>query len=108
MSFASMLNKTCDVELCLREEDKTTGEEKYIWTAQHLGVKCRLRNRTYAERISSDARYQHAGYALYLEYLKIDPLKARVYIDEQYYKVTGAVDMGGGEDYLCLYLELSK
>lgn len=105
MSFASMLNKTCTLEVCARNKNAKTGEVTCEWRVLAARVKCRLRTRSYAEKINSEARFQHSSYALYLEYTDINPALTRVVIDGKIYKVTGAVDMGGGEEYLCLYLE---
>jgi len=45
---------------------------------------------------------------LYLEYLELDTALTRIICDGQIYRVTGQLNMGGGHEYLCLYLEVKE
>ncbi|WP_424244677.1 head-tail adaptor [Elusimicrobium posterum] len=108
MSFASLLNTVCDLEITKPEQQNSTGENKDNWEVLYRNVKCRLRNRSVDERVSSTAKYMNSTHALYTEYLKINPAITRAVIKDKVYNITGILNMGGGHEYLCLYLEVME
>ena len=108
MSFKSMLNKQCVLETASRAHDNDTGEISPVWSALRTNLKCRLRSRSFAERITSGAQYVNSTHVLYIEYieqLELGSAQTRVLLDGVYYEVIGASGMGGEAKYLCLYLE---
>ncbi len=105
MSFKSLLNRTCDIELVSfgvcdgfggRTEEKQT-----LFTA----LPCRLRTRNSGEKRYSSPEYQYATHSLYLEYVKLPKGRLRVKTGGLYYEVCGRIELGGAQKYLCLYLE---
>ncbi|ACC98636.1 phage head-tail adaptor [Elusimicrobium minutum Pei191] len=108
MSFTSLLNKVCDIEISLQEQSLTTGEVKRAWQPFYKGIKCRLRTRSSAEKITGFSQYKHSTHVLYLEFLNIEEKTSRIIIEGKIYHITGQLNMGGGHEYLCLYLEVKE
>ncbi|MGB2579691.1 head-tail adaptor [Elusimicrobium simillimum] len=108
MSFTSLLNKTCNIEICTKTQCPVTGEIKNTWHTLYNNIKCRIRTRSADERISSYNEYKLSTHAMYLEYLKLDDALTRIVLDGEIYHIKGQLNMGGGHEYLCLYLEVKK
>ena len=106
MSFKSMLNKVCDIEISSLSATVPDGGQRQNWAALYSGAPCRLRSRAVSERRYGDVNYQKATHALYTAAKKF-PKKAvlRVLCEGKYYDVVGRLDLGGADKYLCLYLE---
>lgn len=105
MSFKNLLNKTCDIEVLSFNGQLQGGQRKEVYTTFASALPCRLRTRNAAEKNFSSPEYQHAAYSLYLEYLALPKGRLRVKIGSSYYPVSGCLNMGGAERFLCLYLE---
>lgn len=105
MSFASMLNKICDIEAETLATDDS-GQQIQTWRLLYGQVPCRLRARAVSERRYGPASHQKATHALYLGAKKF-PRGAmlRVGIEGVYYDVAGRINLGGDERFLCLYVE---
>ena len=108
MSFTSLLNRRCDVETAVKTQSPLTGEVTTAWTPLYHNVKCRMRTRSDAEKQNGSSEYQVSTHVLYLEYLELDTALTRIICDGQIYRVTGQLNMGGGHEYLCLYLEVKE
>ena len=105
MSFKHLLNKTCDIEVLSFNGQFEGGQRKEVYTVFAAALPCRLRTRNTTEKRLSSPQYQQAAYSLYLEYLPLPKGSLRVKIGNSYYLVSGRLNMGGTERFLCLYLE---
>lgn len=108
MSFSSLLNRRCTVETAVKTQNPINGEIILQWAPMYQNIKCRIRTRTAEERKNSSSEYMVSTHAMYLEYLKLDAALTRIICDGQTYRVTGQLNMGGGHEYLCLYLEVKE
>lgn len=104
MSFKSLLNTVCDIEL-ISLSVSAQGEQQESYTKLYTSVPCRLRARSVWERRYSDPAYQKSTHSLYLESLNITAGKVRIVMENVPYNVVGVTDMGGAGRYQCLYLE---
>jgi len=106
MSFRSMLNKVCDIEEQSLYTSAADGEQQQTWQPLYTGVPCRLRARAVSERKYGPASYQKATHALYTENKKFKKgAVLRVVLDDYFYEVSGRINLGGEDKYLCLYVE---
>lgn len=105
MSFKTLLNRICDIELlCLGAAD-SFGSRAEEWQNICSSLPCRLRTRNAGEKRFASPEYQYATHSLYLEYLKLPKGRLRVKTGGIYYEVCGGIELGGAQKYLCLYLE---
>lgn len=104
MSFKSLLNKVCDIELISFSPD-ASGAQNPSYAKLHANIPCRLRTRSTWERRYGDPAYQKSTHSLYMAFLNLTPSTIRVVLENEAYNVTGAADLGGAQRYLCLYLE---
>ncbi len=104
MSFKSLLNKVCDIEL-ISLSVSPQGEQQESYTKLYNALPCRLRARSVWERRYGDPAYQKSTHSLYLEGINITAGKVRIVMENAPYNVVGVTDMGGAGRYLCLYLE---
>lgn len=105
MSFKNLLNQTCDIEVLSFDGQLEGGQRKEVYTVFAAALPCRLRVRNATEKRFSSPEYQQAAYSLYLQYLLLPKGRLRVKIGNNYYPVSGRLNMGGAERFLCLYLE---
>lgn len=105
MSFKSLLNKTCDIEVLSFESCLITGQKIESWSVLFTAVPCRLRSRAVSERKYSDPEYQKSTHALYIPCRKFAKKTLRIVLEGEVYSVVGHIDMGGKDKYLCLYIE---
>ncbi|MDR0953638.1 MAG: hypothetical protein LBM71_05650 [Elusimicrobiota bacterium] len=111
MSFKSLLNKTCVIEVLSTTPCPSSGQPLESWLAAFSGVKCRLRSRSVSERRYGAVEYQKSTHALYTAFLNLGAnnstslKRKRVLLEGVYYNVVGFIDMGGRDKCLCFYLE---
>jgi len=106
MSFKSMLNKLCDIEMSTLSNVAPHGRQHQKWVALVRNVPCRLRGRNVSERRYGDVNYQKATHALYTMTRKFTAgTILRIVCEGRYYDVIGRLDLGGADKYLCFYLE---
>jgi len=108
MSFLSLLNRACTVETAVKTQNPVNGETTLQWTPAYQNIKCRIRTRSADEKKNSSSEYSVSTHAMYLEYLQLDCALTRIICDGKTYRVTGQLNMGGGHEYLCLYLEVKE
>ncbi|WP_428897821.1 phage head-tail adaptor [Parelusimicrobium proximum] len=105
MMSSALFNTTCIIEKQNTAFSEENGEQAVSWEEVCADVKCRLRNRSYSERISGVSEYQYSSHVLYMPYRELGREKVRIKINEQLYKVIGISDMGTAKKIICMYLE---
>ena len=70
MSFKSLLNKTCDIEL-ISSAASQAGEQAESYSKLFSSLPCRLRARSVWERRYSEPAYQKSTHTLYIAFVNI-------------------------------------
>ena len=108
MSFESLLNKTCTVQLQSTAVNAQTGEKQHSWSDLASNVACRLRMRSANELLSQGSEYVKSTHVMYMKYRQLSPIEHRIVIDGDTYNIIGTSDMGSEGKYVAVYAELVR
>lgn len=107
MSFDSLLNTTCTIEVKTKTQDTTSGEMVDSWVNHATSVKCRLDQAKGGEIRKADDVFVKTTHMLFLEYrTDLDENNYRIVIGSRTYNILLVRDAGGEARHTELDLEI--
>jgi len=111
MSFESLLNRRCNIEVATRTQDADSGQMLDTWGVLLPGVACRLNIKSGGKIVGPEAIYEKVSHILFMRRpfgIDLNTKSHRIDIDGEKYSILLVNDVYGQRNISHLELYLKK